>query len=178
MSEVRIEISRNANECRHCGARHDQPVSRPLDYRRKNSMRIVVLVLAFAVFVGLGILLLKNPVSSPQSSAGPASGQSATPSPSGKAESNSKPKASPATLATTQPELTARQIASLAYTSSVSVYASGDDENSRSGTGFVVAPGTVVTCYHVVKDAESILVTPINENRERYVAKLLRHDHQ
>jgi S1-C subfamily serine protease len=72
--------------------------------------------------------------------------------------------------------LTPRQIASLIFPSSVSIYVLGDDGDLYSGSGFIVAPGVVATCYHVVEDARRIIVTPMNGSKDRHVALLVRHD--
>ncbi len=75
-------------------------------------------------------------------------------------------------------ELTPRQIAALAFPSTVSIYVLTEDEDVYGGAGFIVAPGVVATCYHVVEGARRIVVTPMNESADRHVARLLRYDRE
>jgi S1-C subfamily serine protease len=77
---------------------------------------------------------------------------------------------------TRKAELTPRQIAALIFPSAVSIYVLGDDGDLYSGAGFIVAPGVVATCYHVVEDARRIIVTPMNQEDDRHVASILRYD--
>jgi S1-C subfamily serine protease len=73
-------------------------------------------------------------------------------------------------------ELTPRQIAALIFPSTVSISVLGDDGDLYSGAGFIVAPGVVATCYHVVEDARRIIVTPMNQEDDRHIASILRYD--
>jgi len=75
-------------------------------------------------------------------------------------------------------ELTPRQIASLVYPSSVSIFVLREDEDLYGGSGFIVAPGVVATCYHVVESARRIMVTPMNDSEDRHIARLLRYDEE
>jgi S1-C subfamily serine protease len=75
-------------------------------------------------------------------------------------------------------ELTPRQIAALIFPSTVSIYVLGDDGDVYSGAGFIVSPGVVATCYHVIEDARRIIVTPMNESDDRHVASLVRYDRE
>lgn len=72
--------------------------------------------------------------------------------------------------------LTAREIAALIFPSSVSIYVLSEDGDAYSGSGFIVGPGVVATCYHVVEGARRIVVTPMNEENNRYVASLISND--
>jgi S1-C subfamily serine protease len=78
--------------------------------------------------------------------------------------------------ATRQRVLTPRQVASLAFPSTVSIYALGDGEDLSSGAGFIVGPDMVATCYHVVENARGIVVTPIGDSEDRHKALLVRYD--
>jgi S1-C subfamily serine protease len=73
-------------------------------------------------------------------------------------------------------ELTPRQIASLAFPSSVSIYVLDENEDLYGGAGFVVAPGVVITCYHVVENARRIAVTPMGNTEDMHIARLIRYD--
>jgi S1-C subfamily serine protease len=80
--------------------------------------------------------------------------------------------------ATRKSELTPRQIASLVFPSSVSIYVLGEDEDLYGGAGFIVAPGVVATCYHVVENARRIVVTPMGNSEDRHIARLIRYDEE
>jgi S1-C subfamily serine protease len=85
-------------------------------------------------------------------------------------------KKSSTSAVTRQRELSPREIVRLAFPSSASIYVLDEDGNSYSGAGFVVAPGVVATCYHVVENARRIVVTPMGNSEDRHNARLLRYD--
>lgn len=94
----------------------------------------------------------------------------------GRSRTQSRKPASQKTTAPRKSPLTPRQIAALIFPSSVSIYVLGNDGDVYSGTGFVVAPGVVATCYHIVEGARRIVVTPMHEDTKRYIAALVRYD--
>jgi S1-C subfamily serine protease len=73
--------------------------------------------------------------------------------------------------------LSPRDIARIAFPSTVSVYAVTDDGDVFAGTGFVVRPGVVATCYHVVEDTAAIAVAPLSGDRTKLTrARLIKSD--
>lgn len=77
-----------------------------------------------------------------------------------------------------QKELTPRQIATIAYPSTVSIYVFNNDGDVYSGAGFIIAPGVVATCFHIVENARRIIVTPMGEGEDKHLASILRQDEE
>src|SRR5688572_17186985 len=75
---------------------------------------------------------------------------------------------------TRQPaKLSPRQIAALIYPSTVSIYVKGSRGTHYAGSGFVVGPNLVATCYHLVEHSGDILiVTPTKDEYDRALDEL------
>lgn len=90
---------------------------------------------------------------------------------------NKSRRRSAANVAAQARNLSPREIAQIAYPSTVSIYSIyRDTDDVYTGVGFFVAPNLIVTCYHVVKDADGIVVTPINKSENKHLARLVRYD--
>jgi S1-C subfamily serine protease len=72
--------------------------------------------------------------------------------------------------------LSPRDIARIAFPSTVSVYSVTDDGDVYSGADFVVSPGVVATCHHVIEGTAGIAVSPLSGDRKLTRARLLRSD--
>jgi S1-C subfamily serine protease len=91
-----------------------------------------------------------------------------------KTKARSKP---PAAATTASIGLSPRDIARVAFPSTVSVYAVTEDDEVFAGAGFVVRPGVVATCYHVVEGAEAIAISALSGDRNKLVrARLISRD--
>lgn len=60
-------------------------------------------------------------------------------------------------------ELTPRQVATLVYPAVVAIYTGTSEGDVYLGSGFLVGPGKIATCYHVVEDASVILVKSLGD---------------
>jgi S1-C subfamily serine protease len=73
--------------------------------------------------------------------------------------------------------LSAREIASRAYSSTVVVHANDEDSNLLAeGTGFFITPNVVATNYHVIEGAASVEIELITKRNRGHVVNIIRYD--